>query len=260
MFEKFMMPLDRQYDDGHEVTAEAFKDAAEKLSAEHEGKLTFMNGHLPINFLYRHAIELYLKSAIITVHRALRLPTGNDPHTKDPLIKIDGKWKPIHRTHSLKWMLAELSRILTDHKAILATHTPRNWETPQELVEWIDTIEAADGGSTYFRYPKSKGPNVDGEKSGFLPADPEMLIAELNAPREGQKGKMVLGLEDDDGNMVEVFAMQDDPLPELRNALVKAVGMMSGCAFGLYAELVCGYGKKGFEELARGEGDDSGGN
>ena len=249
MFEKFLMPLDRQFDDGYEVTAEAFRDAAVRLS-EHEGKLAFANSHLPINFLYRHALELYLKSAIFTVHRALNLPSGDGPHTAQPLIRIDGKWKAVHKTHSVKSLIDELTRLLTDHKAELSTKTPRNWETPSELIEWIDTIEAADSGSTYFRYPSRNGTNVDAEKSGFLPVDPGTLIAETKTPQQGQRGKVILGLKDDDGNLTEVFAMCENPLPELRDALVKAVEMMSGCAFGLHAELVCGYGKQGFAALA----------
>ncbi len=102
MWEKFFTPLDRHFDDGHEATADAFKAAAEKLEEDEGDKLRQLNAHLPINFLYRHAIEIYLKSAIVTVHRALRLPSGDGSHEKDPLVKIEGgKWQRLNRTHSL---------------------------------------------------------------------------------------------------------------------------------------------------------------
>jgi hypothetical protein len=248
MWEKMFMPLDRHYDDGLWATGEAFKDAAQKLSSEHEGKMSFMNAHLPINFLYRHATELFLKSAIVTVHRYFTLPSGDGSHQREPLIKIDGKWRPLHRTHSLKTLLTELDRILTENMDKMKVLTPNDWGCPAELIAWIDVIEAADGRSTYFRYPKSKGPTVDAEKSSFLPADPEKLVAEMRERAEsGKKGKVVLGLKDDDENIVKAFAMDENPLAELREALVKAAEMMSGCAIGLNEELVKGYGKKLFE-------------
>ena len=261
MFEKFMMPLDRQYDDGFEVTAGAFKDAATKLAAEHEGKLTFLNGHLPINFLYRHSVELFLKSSIITLHRSLKLPTGDGAHTKDPSIQINGKWKPIHATHSVQNLYDTLSSLLTKHKTAIDAVSMGSFDLDPEWANWIATIEASDGGSTYFRYPKGKGANIDVEKSGFQAADPEKLLAEMQRDDPGRKGNVVLGLYDDDGNIVNLYSMTENPLPELREALVNAANMTEGIAMGLNAELVHGFSRGMAERQAkRGEHDESGGN
>ena len=49
MFEQMLMPLDRHYDDGLAATGDVFKESAEKLIEAHEGKIGFLNGHLPIN-------------------------------------------------------------------------------------------------------------------------------------------------------------------------------------------------------------------
>lgn len=57
MFEYLLMPLDTHFDYGFGMRAEAYKDAADKLAEECLG----MHSHLPIRFLLRHAIELYLK-------------------------------------------------------------------------------------------------------------------------------------------------------------------------------------------------------
>lgn len=245
MIEQMLMPLDRHYDDGLAAVGDAFKEAANKLIEAHESRLGYLNWHLPINYLLRHAIELYLKSSILTVHRFFGLPTGEGPHHRDPLIKVENKWKPLHRTHSLKTLLEELQRLVTDKKDQFKAHTPSSWDVPPELIAWIDTIEAADGGSTYFRYPRSQGPNVDAEKSGCLPVDPERLTAEMQERlASGKKGMIVLGMKDDDGNIVQTFATQENPLPELREALISAANSMYGCAVGLHMELVEGYGKK----------------
>src|SRR5262249_5075536 len=157
MIEQMFMPFDRHYDDGLAAIGDAFKESAEKLIEVHTGSIKFMNGHLPINYLLRHAIELYFKSTILTVHRFFRLPTGDGPHQKEPHIKINDKWKPLHSTHSLKTLLRVLDGILSDNKARIIALTPTNWDTPKDLITWIDLIEASDSGSTYFRYPKSKG-------------------------------------------------------------------------------------------------------
>ena len=80
----------------------------------------------------------------------------------------------------------------------------------------------ADEGSTYFRYPKSKGSRVDAEKSGSLPIAPEEIVAEMHQnSASGKKGKVVLATKDCDGNIVETFVMQEKPLPELREALTE---------------------------------------
>lgn len=249
MIEQMFMPLDRHYDDGMAAMGDAFKESAEKLTEMQEGRRhVVMNGHLPIFYLYRHAIELYLKSAILVVHRFFRMPSGEQPHQREPLIRIDGKWRPLHRTHSLKTLLSELERMLTENMAKIRNLTPTNWSVPQELTEQINAIDACDEGSTYFRYPKSKGTSVDAEKSGCLPADPARIISEMNERSvNGEKGKLVLGLKDEDDNIVEVFAMEEEPLPDLRDALVGAASLMSGACTGLQMELVDGYGKKMFE-------------
>lgn len=255
MFQQMFMPLDRHYDDGMAATGDAFMQAAEMLvESTKDKRMAFMNGHLPVFYLYRHAIELYLKSAILIIHRYFKMPSGDQPHQPDPLIKIDGKWKPLHRTHSLKTLLSELDRMMCEKRSLIQTLTPSKWDTPTELVAWIDTIEVADEGSTYFRYPKSKNGRVDAEKSGSLPEDPLKALADMQKRSEaGKKGKVILALKDDDNRIVEVFSMQDEPMPELREALTGAAGLMSGCCIGFYMELVRGYGVKALERKANTE-------
>ncbi|RXU06233.1 hypothetical protein B1F69_00065, partial [Pseudomonas syringae] len=69
-----MLPLDRHFDSGFGAVADSFRDAADALE-----DTPTLNTHLPVSFLYRHAIELFLKSAIIILHRKLNIPYGAIP-------------------------------------------------------------------------------------------------------------------------------------------------------------------------------------
>jgi len=71
-------PLETQIDSGHGGVAEIFRMAAQTLETFRRAH-PFPYVHLPENFLYRHAVELYLKAMIITVHRARRLNYGQHP-------------------------------------------------------------------------------------------------------------------------------------------------------------------------------------
>jgi hypothetical protein len=64
-----LMPLEAHFDGGLGATGDAFEEAAKKL-AESAAELPSSHPHLPINFLHRHAVELYLKSMIVVMHRA----------------------------------------------------------------------------------------------------------------------------------------------------------------------------------------------
>ena len=71
-------PLTHQFDDGFGIIADAFNEAALRLERFSEQE-RFINSSLPIAYLYRHAIELYLKSIVIVLHRNLQIPFGPDP-------------------------------------------------------------------------------------------------------------------------------------------------------------------------------------
>ena len=91
-----MLPLDRHFDSGFGAVADSFKDAADTLDSTRENTPT-LNDHLPISYLYRHAIELYLKSAIIIFHRKLNIPYGDTPASGEPKILDGAKWKPMYQ-------------------------------------------------------------------------------------------------------------------------------------------------------------------
>jgi hypothetical protein len=77
-----LMPLDAHYDSGFGAVAESFREAATTLRKAVPDPAFF--GHLPQSFLFRHSVELFLKSEIIILHRKLRLPYGTHPHDGPP--------------------------------------------------------------------------------------------------------------------------------------------------------------------------------
>ena len=85
------LPFDRQLDGGFSAIADAFHEAANRLETETAGA-KFLNAALPIAYLRRHAAELFLKSCIIVLHRALSLPFGAVPPTGRPHINRQGTW------------------------------------------------------------------------------------------------------------------------------------------------------------------------
>ena len=241
MFEQFFMPLDRHFDGGFNATGDAFKAAAEKLAENPVVLGVVSNSHLPINYLLRHAIELYLKSMILILTRVVeKCSSPLDPTTVKVQVFKD---KPLTNVHSLKVLLDELQRLVTANSAEIAILTPTDWNVPQELRAWIDTIEQHDAGSTFSRYPTSKS-TFDNVKSSFHSVELDSLTKKMQEQKPGEKGQFALLMKNDDGEIVEAFTMRDEILPELRTALVESSNLLSNASSGLQAELVEGYGWK----------------
>jgi hypothetical protein len=241
MLEQYFMPLERHFDGGFHATADAFKAAAEKLSMHDDRASRAFHAHLSVNYLYRHAIELYLKSMVLILTRVF----ANSDTPLDPAkIKLHGYGsKPLTTVHSLKTLLDEVQQLVTSNASKISRLTSSNWNVPSELQSWIDTIEQHDSGSTFSRYPTSKS-MLDSVKSSFQPVDPESLLRSMNEHKPDDRKHFVLLMKNDDDEIVEAFSLQDDILPELRKALVEASNLLSGAVFGLQSELVDGLGLK----------------
>lgn len=86
MIEDYLKPLALQTDLGLEATADSFYYAAQALDDNQDTKMVFGigGGKLPILYLYRHSIELYLKSAITFIYEISlkKSKTGNDDFPK----------------------------------------------------------------------------------------------------------------------------------------------------------------------------------
>lgn len=93
-----MMPLHMHIDYGFGATAEQFKESADILSASESVKDLGM----PVNYLRRHAIELYLKSLIYVLHRNFKIPFSSGGTLEKPKIKVLGKDFELENIHDIR--------------------------------------------------------------------------------------------------------------------------------------------------------------
>jgi hypothetical protein len=236
MFEYLLMPLSKHVDDGFGAVGRSFHEAADQLrQSNHEASARWMHGHLPINYLYRHAIELYLKSMIIVAHRRLRLPSTDGAYEPIPKIKVVNNFEKIHNVHGIQALYDEMKRIFVTNRDLIAKIAKTDWaKIPEDLETSIATVESVDPGSTVFRYPTSDSPVADKQKSSFKNIETDVLLEKMNS--DGPK-QFALVMVNDNNEVVESFALDDKPMPELRDALVCAVGILSGAQLGVLMEL-----------------------
>ncbi|PCJ42857.1 MAG: hypothetical protein COA71_04995 [SAR86 cluster bacterium] len=87
----FMLtPPQTHYDGGLGITATNFYNAG-KLLKENEKSL--LDGTLPLGFLLRHAIELFLKSFIYILHKKYDISFSCGYSLEKPGILHNDKWK-----------------------------------------------------------------------------------------------------------------------------------------------------------------------
>jgi hypothetical protein len=205
-------PLTHHFDGGFGAIADAFYQAAVRLEGLAEQE-RFINSSLPIAYLYRHGVELYLKSLIVVLHRGLHVPFSPNPATDTPSVQIGEKWIPIKRVHSVGALHDHFARVTADHMDQLQAITTTDWTTiPKQLGDWVEVIEEFDQKSTFFRYPGAG----DAVKADFK----ESSIAEIwsrMAPNDPPSKGFVEFNENDE--IVGAFRMEPCHLEPIRNTL-----------------------------------------
>ncbi len=230
------MPFHQHADSGFGATGDAYKEAADYLEQSSTTENSICDSHLPINFLRRHAIELFLKSGIIIFHRVLHLPYGDIPwDSNNPMTLLkEGKWRPLYATHSVKKLHRYHSQLFSDHKNFLSKNTRVNWSFPAEMAAWIDTIESFDPDGTHSRYPVTKNVDIDRIKSSVA----EQPLQDLLGFMKEQKGpaKVILSYNEND-EIVQSFRLNANPMPELTEALKVVVELLCDCHTNMRGEL-----------------------
>jgi hypothetical protein len=228
-----LTPLHKHADLGFGATADSYKDAADYLEVN-GAELAHFNGHLPINFLRRHAIELYLKSGIIIFHRVLKLPFGTKPWDSDPMVRVNGtRWRPLYKTHSIKTLHDYFSQLFIEHQDFLASHTRANWSFSSELVGQINTIEVFDPDGTHSRYPVTKDAAIDQVKSSIAEKSWDELLV-MKEEKEPVKAFLIVN---DNDEIVQSFSFNRDPMPELTAALRAVAEIFHNCHAAMRGEL-----------------------
>jgi hypothetical protein len=198
-----MLPFEQHYDSGFGSVADSFRYAADALD---EGNHASLNPHLPVSFLYRHAIELYLKSGIITLHRRFSIPYGETPSSGEPSIPIDQKRKFLYNVHAVEPLFAYLCTLIDQQMSELSTIPQTDWLLPPELGQWIKAIEATDSSSTFFRYPVTKDASRDKEKSTIQREGFDEILERMHG--DGPKVTAMLMLNSK-GQVVDSFSHDD---------------------------------------------------
>lgn len=197
-----LMPLDAHADSGFGAIAEAFRDAAKTLR-ESRPRAAFFE-HLPQSFLFRHAIELFLKSEIVILHRKLKLPYGTEPSEGIPMIQDGGKWTPMFRVHSIGVLFAHWRSLIDPRLNELKDMTKYkcDWTVDPEADRWVAVIDVIDPRSTYSRYPSMRDLNEDRSKSPFKERTEEDLFPPDANP---ERAIMALVVENQDREFVRAY-------------------------------------------------------
>jgi hypothetical protein len=251
-----LTPLGEHYDDGFGAVGDAFLKAAEALKTINHGDHRLYLSHLPEIYLLRHAVELFLKSGIIILHRRLRLPYDSEPHTSSTprILASSGKWKSLQQTHDLTELYAYWKKLIAKNETHLLKIMKHAAElsVPAELDEWIKKIAEIDPSSDYFRYPVSKNADADKKKSPFKEVSlgslapkehkareyPRALIAEARKRDEYLKALFV---EDSQGELAKVFVLDRSANQEVLEAVREAAEMLSTFHFMMRVELTGGW-------------------
>lgn len=155
--------------------ASCYRDAAVQLTENIENSSGY-NDHdaCPIVFLFRHSIELYLKSIILPFIDFLGLKKANEA-------KIS-KIKKTLKTHKLNELLKHVEDAFLHFWSqlppvdLLLSYGIESWDDVKTMISQLDRI---DNNSQIFRYP------ID--KEGFLNKDSRLMFNILDFAREVDK-------------------------------------------------------------------------
>lgn len=225
-------PIDKHFDKGFGAVADSFQDAAMVLKETYNrGRL---NGHLPICYLFRHSIELFLKGSILIVHQGLKIPYGTEPCTCEPKLPIDGKLKSIYAIHDIDLLYKYLSNLMAENKIELYEVTRTNWEFENDLGSKFERLKEIDPSSAYFRYPIEKSAVFEKQKSAFQESAIEDVMAMAIKNQEPMKSMKVIALM---GQETQIFVHDDSFTEDAMNLLADVSEKISTCHFALMNEL-----------------------
>lgn len=203
-------PPKTHYDSGLGVTASHFSQAADVLD-KHGDTLT---GVLPVCYLYRHAIELFLKSMIVILHKKFDIPYGDAFNAERPAIQVGTKWISLSCTHQLNDLFSYFRDLLQSLTVSMPATT--DWKIPDDIEEKIKLISGSDPKSTYFRYPESTTAVQDAKKFMIQEESVEALLESVNASKQSVKCLLML---DENDNVVESYNINSSPIPHIIETL-----------------------------------------
>lgn len=219
-------------DFGFGITGESYYESAKYLDENKHAIGVFQLVEMPINFCYRHSIELFLKSLIIIFHKKLNISYNTFPPTSTkPMIQVNGKWRMLYTCH---W-IGELykywkdSLLLANLDKLQKIATKGQWLEDIDITSAIDIIAKYDKQSSFFRYPVTENANLDLKKFAMEEMDIESLTTLLSERKEldistedkNNVGKIILAMKNEDGDISTTYVRNENVLEEISIALKK---------------------------------------
>ncbi len=220
-----LTPPENHFDSGLGISAWNFRSAANTLKSSDDQS----SGMLPICYLQRHSLELYLKSLIYILHKKFSIPFGDGFDLEKPAIQVNDKWKALSNTHNLTDLYRHFTNIFDSSLVTMPSST--DWTLPPELNTQINLINGYDPKSTYFRYPKATNQSLDSKKSEIQPIDVGDDLGKF-IDNSDTPVKCVLMLDEND-NVTSTYSLTEDPIVNVKEALDEAVETVHNlqCAF-----------------------------
>jgi hypothetical protein len=221
----FLLPPEKHFDGGLGITAGEFKRSADELKGAKGTALA----HLPVCYLQRHSIELFLKSLIFILHKKFKIPFGDGFSIGKPAVLVNGKWKLLSNTHNLADLYTYFIQLFDSVKSVMPKST--DWIIDPKIKTKINLINGYDPDSTYFRYPKALDEKRDRMKSEVQPTDIDKTIKRANSSSSSPVKSVVMLNENDE--IIETYDLASNAIPDVRNALDYTVDFLHEihCAF-----------------------------
>ena len=217
--------IETHLDFGFGITGEAYYHSAEYLNENKTSVETFQQVEMPINFLYRHSIKLFLKSLIIIFHKRLKQPYDVESFdSKKPRIFTHGKWKELYTCHWIDELYNYwLNELFLKHLSKLKELAPEgDWQEEKSISQFFSLISKYDRDSSFFRYPVAKNATLDLEKFTMQRIDLEKLegIFHGEDKRENKVGaRLFMLLKNDNDEIVDGFERSENVLFNITQAL-----------------------------------------
>lgn len=220
------MPLHRHFDGGFGAIGDAFKEAGDQLA---EISADAIHGHLPTTYLYRHAIELYLKSMIVIIHKRF------GASSELPEVLFRGKLRPMDKVHTVGGLWDCLKVLMDQNESAPASASVVSWDELNVCDDWLRLIDANDPVGTLLKYAASGNEAADRDKESF-----KIVTDDLMEKTRASGGFVkALVLEDSDGSTA-AFMLDGAPIVDLRNTVAKCVDFLSSAHFAMRCELANG--------------------
>lgn len=220
MFKYLLSSIGTHADKGFGVTAEAFKKAADHLSNSDFKENTLVQGEMPVLYLYRHSIELFLKSLIMHIHDKINIPYLLVTSSENHQFMVNDKGHPLYieNCHSLQLLFEYLCKLIKENDEDLKLQAPKaNWLITGRIRGYMKSIYELDDKSDYFRYPISRDKSKDKAKYTMK----KVKKKDFSRLVGNSQGKMMFATKDRNGEIQDIYMRDENVLKEITTVLTK---------------------------------------